>query len=216
MATFVYSDESGINGGSRYFIIGMLIVEDRPTLLKLISDIRSDQRCHRELHWNEMSNSRYRCYADILDKTWIPSIRYCCICVDKRKVDLDAYFDGKRYLMYNYFTKLLFTKRLIGDMQAVCFIDFKNREKLDNGVDYLKRQVNKEVTGCLKHVQPLHSHQDDCLQVCDIITGAIHYRMEHSLGSTRRGQLAAILHNKMADLVLAGKLDVWIWHPRQR
>ncbi|HUV05488.1 MAG TPA: DUF3800 domain-containing protein [Armatimonadota bacterium] len=216
MSTFIYSDESGVDRKSRYFVIGMLILEDRRELLDFVSDLRMRHGFVKEFHWHEMSNTRFRCYAEILQEVWSPTVRYCCICVDKRKVDVDSYFGGKRYLMYNYFTRLLFTKRLQSGLQAVCFIDFKNRERRDNGLNYLMTYVNKDLPQCLKHLQPLHSHQDDCMQVCDIITGAIRYRMEHALGNTKRGQLATILESKMADLVLRGNLDIWIWRPRPR
>jgi hypothetical protein len=59
--------------------------------------------------------------------------------------------------------------------QAVVYLDFKSREKRDNGLEYLLREANFDVPYSVKAVEVIDSKKSDLMQLCDLYTGLVRF-----------------------------------------
>jgi len=215
---FVYQDESGEPGKARYFLIGVLVVDDktRKDILDAVARIRQKYSFYEELHFKKVSSRRFPIYKDIMTEVGSFPLRFCAMVIDNTRLDL-RYFSNKRYLAYNKFCCLAIfhnIKSLNGDVYV--FTDAKSRIKEDNFLDYLEFQLQFEafchdLNYNVRTVEPKDSKQEDLIQVTDLFLGAINSMYTHPK-SPRKRELA----DMMREMVNAEryKFNVWCWRPK--
>jgi hypothetical protein len=220
----LFSDESGIDGNSKFFAFGMLktTASQRSKLLAQIKEIRQKHNFYQEIHFSKISNIRYQVYRDLLDTT-LREINYKAIIVERSLVDFNL-FDRKTYLAFNYYTRIMVEFFVNSDLNAVLYLDSKSRDKQDNGINYLYRKINQQKPDSLKAVEELDSKSSELMQLSDLYIGLIRFGYENScipfnypdaafVESSRK----ALLYHDFVSLVLnkrcKSRFKIWTWKP---
>jgi hypothetical protein len=184
----VYQDESGdAKSCQENFIVGLLRVRDREPIWQAIKTVRNSERFAQELHFSTTSDKRERIYVEILKsvKRIESTFSFSAIVIKNSLIDLRR-FSGKRYLAYNFFTRLLMEHRSTEVVDAIFYTDHKSRIKRDNFFQYLETSTNlAHGTGVLRKVESMNSKQDDIIQLTDLLIGCVNNRTGHCLGERK-------------------------------
>ncbi|OKH35502.1 hypothetical protein NIES2101_37635 [Calothrix sp. HK-06] len=159
-----FCDESGIDHESQYFAIGMLKTNSgqRRSLLSSIAQVRQEFDFWNEIHFTKFSYKRELVYKALIHNT-LKQVDYRVIIV-KRSLVNSKFFASPDYLMLNFFTCIMVKNFVKPKLGAVLYLDSKSRDKRDNGVDYLKQQVNLVKPGSIKAVEELDSKNSELIQ----------------------------------------------------
>lgn len=173
-----FCDESGIGPDSEWFAIGMLstTAETRRSLLAKIAAVRAECNFANELHFEKFSALRERVYRRVVEET-LPDVEYRALIVRRADVTIDR-FGREWYIALNYFTKRLVTAYTSPDMDAVLYLDFKQRESRDNGLVYLQREANLANPGALRAVETQDSKASELMQLSDLYVGLLRFGYE--------------------------------------
>ncbi|MBU5293135.1 DUF3800 domain-containing protein [Anaerosalibacter bizertensis] len=221
-----YQDESGIDGGNRYFIIGILFInkDKENDFREIIYNIRSEYSFKNEIHFVKMSKLRYEVYKGLLENVInYGNYIFDIIVIDKRKIDM-RYFGGKckmgKARVYNKFTNLRLynSMKRIGEGDYYVYTDYKTRMKEDNFIEYLKGNINFKsfydgYDFCVKTVEPISSNTDDLLQLNDLFLGCLGniYNKKNSL-SERKKNLTKLVYEDTQ--INSNRYNLWKWKPR--
>ena len=197
---FIYQDESGVVGTTGKFIVGLFFVKEREPLYEIIKKIRKKHNYWREFHFKEIfyfSSKRSRVACELLEEILRQHIYFRALAVSNDKLEL-KYFDdeikntkdstGKQiktakargmFRAYSYFTKELLLENSSILNEAVIYLDKKVRMRTVNIYDYLKREVNLGTKrNAIKTVESRDSKKDDLVGICDLVLGAINYKIK--------------------------------------
>lgn len=216
---FVYQDESGEPGKAKFFIVGVLVVDEptRREVIAVTSSIREKFNFREEMHFKTMSKRRYPIYTEVMSAVATLPIRFCAMVVDNSVLDL-SHFSNKRYLAYNRFTYLAIfhnIKALTGDIYI--HPDGRSRIKEDNFLDYIKDQLEFDGFGSgaryeIRAVEPRDSKKEEMLQVTDLYLGAVN-SMLNPPQNVQKNVLATLVR----DLSRRSprKFNIWHWKPKK-
>lgn len=228
MSYQLFCDESGINGDSRVLAVGLISTtsQNRQDLTRIIERARHDTGCHNEMHLKHMSNRRFALYTRIVTES-LGNLRFYVGVINKAEIDL-KWFGKEEYIALNYFTKKVICRFVRPSMDAVLYLDSKTREKRDNGLQYILREVNFEKPYALKVVEAVNSKGSEYLQVCDLYTGLarLAYLRGVTIGkncswnftpSNRKEELLCIFLEAYTSM--SGKQQkfmgrTWVWRPK--
>ena len=217
---FVFQDESGEPGKKKYFIVGVLIVdnETRQKILDTVARVRHNRGFHEELHFTIMSKRRFPVYREIMAEVSNFPLHFCAMVIDNTKLRL-SYFDNKRYLAYNRFCFLAIfhnIKKLHGDVYV--YTDDKSRIKEDNFLEYLWDQLRfeafaRDLDYDIKTVEPRDSKQDELIQVTDLFLGAV-----NSIYNPPKNEMKRELAEMTSRMIQMSprKFNIWEWTPKNR
>lgn len=171
MSYQLFCDESGINGDSKVLAVGLISTtsQNRRELLRIIELARQQSSCHNEMHLKHMSNKRFDLYSRTVLET-MGHVRFYVGVINKSDID-SKWFGREDYIALNYFTKKVICRFVRPGLDAVLYLDSKTREKRDNGLQYILREVNFEKPYALKVVESIDSKGSEFMQVCDLYTG---------------------------------------------
>lgn len=223
-----FCDESGINSDSKVIAVGLLSTnyKQRQELKKLISQSRINNSCFHEMHFKSMSKKRYNLYLEVLKHALDYSKFYCGV-IDKAQLNTE-WFGKKDYITLNYFTKKVVARFANPGMNGVLYLDQKARERKDNGLDYLLREVNFEKPYALKKVEAIDSKANEFIQVCDLLTGLSRLAFLRGVVIYKNPKWDFTPSNRKEELLieflqlyssLSGRRQlrfgrVWVWQPQ--
>lgn len=209
---FVYQDECGEAGGTtqKHFIVGLLRVRDRVKVWEAIKRGREKERFMDEIHFTKISSWRKRAYISILEE--VSKVKdqfsFSSIAVPSDKIKL-SFFKNSKHLAYNYFTRLLMSKRAFLVDNAVMYADSKSRTCGDNFHEYIQREVNRrEGRTVLKKVESICSKTDDLVQLTDLMVGCVNNLLGHASGDRK-----VEVRKTAESLKLFSSGSVWTWGP---
>jgi hypothetical protein len=209
---FIYQDESGdAKSSQENFVVGLLRVRSRQPIWDAIQGVRQREKFTQELHFSKTSNKRRHVYTEVLKA--VRKVRsefsFSAIVVKNALIDLDR-FSGKRYLAYNFFTRLLMEHRSQNVREAIFYADEKARIKRDNCFEYLEVAVNmgRSEGTIIKKVESMDSKTDDIMQLTDLLVGCVNNSTGHSTGVRK-----VFVRRTAVALGLIG--DIWHWRPKK-
>lgn len=228
MSHQLFCDESGINGDSKVLAVGLISTtsQNRRNLLRIIEQARRETGCHNEMHLKHMSNRRFALYARIVTET-LDSLRFYVGVINKADIDL-KWFGKEDYIALNYFTKKVICRFVRPGLDAVLYLDSKTREKRDNGLQYILREVNFEKPYALKVVEAIDSKASEYMQVCDLYTGLARLAYLRGVTISKNCSWSFTPTNRKEELLcmfleaytgMSGKQQkhtgrVWVWQPK--
>ncbi len=222
----LYCDEASTTG-ARYMLIGGLWVpwEGEPGVRLVLSEVRARHNLLAEMKWTKVSQTMLPAYKDFVDVFFDnASLSFKCIVVDTHILDYRTFHGGDRELGFYKFYFQLVSRNLAPDNLYWLFTDErKNRKPYRLAVLKLtvnrwwKRQADVEP---LRNVEPRRSHDEDLIQLADILLGAVAYAWNQRQGSPAKLSLVAHIAQRLswptlylATRATAPKVNIWKWRP---
>ncbi|MGA0368678.1 MAG: DUF3800 domain-containing protein [Kiritimatiellia bacterium] len=187
----VYCDESrpdvlhSKNPGSSRLVIGSLWLpqEKRLELKKALHALRDTHKVGGEFKWGKLSPSREPFYTALLDLFFAQGeeLRFRCISVDRKRIDLVHYHQGDQELGFYKFYYQLLHHWILDFNEYQIFCDHKlNRDRTRLHVlrDCLD---NANLSSTISCVQAIPSEESVLLQLADVLTSAAAARLNGSL-----------------------------------
>lgn len=222
----IYCDEASTTV-ARYMLIGGLWVpwDVEPTIRASLAGVRARHGLGAEMKWTKVSQRMLQAYQDFVDVFFnIGQVSFKCIVLDTHILDYKSYHKGDEELgFYKFYYQLISRNLQPGNLYWLYTDERKNRKPYRLAV--LKLTVNrwwKKQAGVepLRNVEARRSHDEDLIQLADVLLGALGYAWNEQSGSPAKLALAAHLAQRLGWSTLrlatrpaAHKFNVWKWQP---
>ncbi len=156
------------------FIVGLwLKSDDRDRFRANIHQIRKKHRIGPEFKWTKISPSKIDFYKELL--TWFyeqgEDLRFRCIAVDYKQVDLIKFHQGDQELGFYKFYYQMLHQWIRDENEYQIFCDYK-QNRLRNRLHTLKDCLsNASLAATIKNVQPIRSKESVLIQLADVLVG---------------------------------------------
>ncbi len=187
----VYCDESrpdllsSNNPKAKYMLIGSLWLpyNKRNEFKKDIHDLRNKHKVGGEFKWQKVSPSRINFYKELIG--WFNAmgeqLRYRCIVVEHKQVNLALYHNGDQELGFYKFYYQLLHHWIFDWNEYNVFVDCKINRNRDSLKD-LKRCLSlSNLTSVITQVQAIPSKESVLMQAVDVLTGIAAYRLNKNI-----------------------------------
>jgi len=207
----VYCDESCHleNDGQGVMLFGGIWcpMEDRVRLSSELRDIKNRHKARGELKWTKVSNSRLNFYLELVD--WFiaeaPLHFRALIVSDKSKLDHNAFNEGSHDIFYYKMYFSLLNKILSPENCYNIYLDIKDtrsRLKVRKLKDVLCNNVFDFTSQMIRHIQNIHSHESDLMQLADFLLGAVAYRQRGLNGNAAKVAVVEHIERKVGYALL--------------
>ncbi|MBM4464828.1 MAG: hypothetical protein FJ014_04550 [Chloroflexi bacterium] len=190
-------DEAGIDAESPIVVVSVFVVNDAETLRAAIKAVRDRHYFGNEMKSAKTSALRRRVYRDVLTEVMQHDIEVWALIADK-KTAIERLGLAQRVLG-DYFTELAVMRTASLWRGGVLYLD----EKPGKGRDALLQRLPVGLTE-VGAVREIDSHQDDLMQVSDLICGTV-FGVE--TGNERKRELFEII---------APRVSIWRWTPEKQ
>lgn len=190
----VYCDESrpdllsSSKATAQYMVIGSLWLKtkDRERFKKDIHDLRNKYKIGGEFKWQKISPSRLPFYLEIMGwfNAMAEQLRFRCIAVDRKDVDLKLYHDNDQELGFYKFYYQLIHHWILDFNEYSIFVDFKSNRRRERLSDLRKCLAFSNLSSTVERVQAIHSYESVLIQLTDVLTGAASCRLNNNLNTT--------------------------------
>lgn len=145
-----------------------------------------------EIKWSKLSLSRIALYKAIIDFFISSDIEFRCVLIkNKKNLDNKKYNDSNHETFYNkvvyYLLNNDYTNSVNDSFKVV--LDIKNtrgKERLAELDSYLKLKYKKQGKDTpFKYFQHIRSHENELLQLTDLLIGAITYKSRNDIDKTQ-------------------------------
>lgn len=200
--------------------------QDAQRLGAELRELKAKHRARGELKWSKTSASRLPFYLEVVD--WFlaePCLHYRGVVVqNKEALNHGAFNDGDHDLFYYKMQFSLLNKILSPDACYAIYLDIKDtrsRKKLKKLRDVLCTNVYDFTSEMIGHIQNIHSHEAELMQVADYLTGALGYRHRHLLGNPAKVEVLRHLEARwgrslsFSTPLKEQKLNIFLFTPRQ-
>jgi len=200
--------------------------EEAHRLATELRDIKSRHRARGELKWSKISMARLPFYLELVD--WFlaeqPLHFRGLVVLDKQNLDHAAFNQGDHDLFYYKMQFSLLNKLLSPDSRYAIYLDVKDtrsRLKLKKLKEVLCNNVYDFTSDMIGHIQNIHSHESELMQVADFLTGALAYRHRGLSGNAAKMQVIEHLETRWGRSLLQAtslreqKLNIFLFRPRQ-
>jgi hypothetical protein len=196
-----FFDEAGAISEDRFFVVGLLRVEDHPSLLKEVKQLRKQHRYRQEFKWAGVTGNNFAAACDLLDLLIDSEAQYSCFVADRHVADPVARFDGT----FRAYEKLA-TQLLVGSIQPFELTNVIADNYSAPNTRCFENTVKKECNDRLDRlavtsVVQVDSAATEGLQLVDMLTGAVAFCFKAECGlaspSSRKGQLAEHFLNRL-------------------
>lgn len=168
-----------------YMAIGSLWFpsESRARYKQKIHELRDRHKIGPEFKWNKISPSKEAFYMDLIK--WFVSegdnLRFRCVLVDHRQVNLEQFHDGDQELgFYKFYYQVLHHWVNECNEYAV-FCDYKSNRRMDR-LETLKGCIqNANLFAKVSTVQAVRSDESVLIQLVDVLSGAVAAKMNDRL-----------------------------------
>ncbi len=187
----VYCDESrpdllsSHNPKSQYMLIGSLWLptDFREKFKKDIHQLRDNHKIGGEFKWQKVSPAKINFYKELVG--WFNAmgeqLRYRCITVEHKQVDLKLYHDDNQELGFYKFYYQLLHHWILDFNEYYFFVDYKAKRNR-NALSDLKRCLSySNLSSTVMQVQAVHSKESVLIQLTDVLTGIAAYRLNNSI-----------------------------------
>ncbi len=225
----VYCDESHPDlFASRDSVFSYLVIggiwaarDNRSRFKAELHELRDKHHYGGEFKWQKASGSKVEFYLDLVE--WFfaqgDELRYRCVVVDKRRVDLARYHDGDQELgFYKFYYQLLKHWIRPGNAYQV-FVDFKTNRRRDRLWDLRQCIEHACVESTIPLVQAVRSEESVLIQMADFLTGAVSASLNESVeGSASKWRLITEIEAKIGGGIRATgqwekKFNVFVIQP---
>lgn len=226
MRYIIYTDESNITA-SRYMLIGGLwlpLAAQRHATLAL-ERVREPYDLLHEMKWTKVSRTMLPAYKSFVDVFFEEvDLAFHCIVIDRYALDYATYHRGDEELGFYKFYYLLISRKLTAGDSYWLYTDERHNRK-PYRLEVLKLTVNRwwhRQAGVepLQVVEPTRSHDEDMLQLADLLLGAVGYCWNDRGESDAKVRLARHIADQMGWATLkvrtspyATKFNIWVWDP---
>lgn len=222
----IYCDESRVdNLQSHKMVIGALFVpkEEKQRITTELKEIFIKNGFNFELKWVKTSDRFTTFYKDIIEYFLKePFLKFRCIVVDKRKVNLEDFHDNDSELAFFKFYYLMLREKLKDGKEYYVFLDKKptrDKNRVRALFSYLNSFALWNRSHCaIKHMQSYDSKEIILLQVCDFLTGLVAYEVNQSRKKGIKSEIAVYLKEKMeirdferSTLWSEEKFNIFVW-----
>jgi len=187
----VYCDESypdlfsSQNPKAEYLLIGSLWLksENRDRFKTGIHLLRDKYHIGGEFKWNKVTPSRQQFYTSLVE--WFfnkgEELRFRCIAVDHRQVNLDLFHEGDHELgFYKFYYQVL--HHWIQDFNTYhIFCDFKHNRRRDRLHTLRGCLDNSTLSSRIENVQAVRSEESVLIQLVDVLVGLAAARLNDRL-----------------------------------
>lgn len=197
----VYCDESCHleHDGQPVMVLGAVWCpkQDAHRLGAELRDIKARHRARGELKWSKTSASRLPFYLEVVEWFLAESpLHYRGVVVqNKAALNHGEFNDGDHDQFYYKMQFSLLNKILSPDSRYAIYLDVKDtrsRLKLKKLREVLCNNVYDFTSEMIGHIQNIHSHEAELMQLADYLTGALGYRHRHLAGNSAK--LAVLRH----------------------
>lgn len=226
----VYCDESCHleNDGKPVMVLGAIWCpkEDAYRLGAELRDIKARHRARGELKWSKTSVSRLPFYLEVVDWFLAESPLHFrgLVVLNKQALDHNTFNQGNHDLFYYKMQFSLLNKILSPDSRYAIYLDVKDtrsRLKLKKLREVLCNNVYDFTSAMIGHIQNIHSHEAELMQVADYLAGALAYRHRNLGGNPAKLAVLQRLEEKWGHSLLSStplrepKLNIFLFSPRQ-
>jgi len=180
---------------------------------------------HFEIKWTKVSVAKQDFYHELVDYFFDnQDLHFRALVVpDKSKLDHELYAQDHNVFYYKMFFYVL-RNILANDHRYRVYLDIKDtlgREKLDVLTDTLHNARYDFDRKQIEHMQHIHSHEVEQLQLADLFIGAIGYANRKLTSSAGKLELVNYIRQKsrktlvLSTLPSEQKFNVFIWEPRE-
>ena len=190
----IYCDESNQQllssskpGLGRFFLIGgvWLPSSKRKPFKEGVTQIRRAENCFGEIKWNAVCESRLPFYLRLIDFFFDQGydLRFRCIVIDTKRVDLARYHQANQELGYYKFCYQLL-KNWIEDFNSYSvFVDCKTNRN-PNRLRVLESFLSQaNLLANIRSIQALPSKEVVFIQLADLLLGAVNAKFNQSVRS---------------------------------
>ena len=222
----IYCDEASTTN-ARYMLIGGLWSpqDSEAAVRDVLTQVRVQHRLRAEMKWTKVSQTMLPAYEDFVDVFFAaPRLAFKCIVLDTHIVDYKTFHGGDEELGFYKFYYQLISRNLLPDNLYWLFNDERKNRK-PYRLAALKIIVNRwwmrraEVEP-LRNVEARRSHDEDMIQLADILLGAIAYAWNEQRGSPAKLALMAHIAQRLgwptlrvATRPASAKVNIWKWQP---
>lgn len=177
----VYCDEaypdlfSSKNPQVQYLFIGSIWLksDDRDRFKADIHRIRNEHKIGGEFKWTKISPSKVNFYKELL--TWFyeqgEDLRFRCIAVDYKQVDLIKFHQGDQELGFYKFYYQMLHNWICDENEYQIFCDYKDNRLRDRLHTLRNCLSNASLAATVKNVQSIRSKESVLIQLADVLIG---------------------------------------------
>lgn len=191
-----------------------------------LRDIKARHSARGELKWSKVSTSRLTFYLEVID--WFlaeePLHFRGLVVLNKQALNHAAFNQGEHDLFYYKMQYSLLNKILSPDSRYAIYLDIKDtrsRLKLKKLREVLCNNVYDFTNEMIGHLQNIHSHEAELMQMADFLTGALTYRHRNLMGNAAKLQVIEHLEHAWGYSLLhatslrESKINLFLFQPRQ-
>ncbi len=183
-----------------YMLIGSLWLEKakRNEFKTAIHQLRDKHKVGGEFKWQKVSPSRLNFYLDLID--WFfgvgPDLRFRCIAIDYKQVDLIHYHDNDQELGFYKFYYQMLHHWILDFNTYYVFCDYK-RNRSDDRLKVLHDCLQwSNLSSDIANIQSVRSKKSVLIQLCDTLIGGASSRLNNTL---RTGSAKESVVNKIEE-----------------
>ncbi|EQD30493.1 hypothetical protein B1A_03806 [mine drainage metagenome] len=191
-----------------------------------LRDLKTRHNARGELKWSKTSAARQSFYLELVDWFLAASpLHYRGVVVqNKQELNHTAFNQGDHDLFYYKMQFSLLSKILSPDSRYAIYLDIKDtrsRQRLKKLREVLCNNVYDFTSEMIGHIQNIHSHEAELMQLADYFTGALAYRYRGLQGNTAKLAVVARLEARLGRSLLAAtplreqKFNVFPFSPRR-
>lgn len=202
----IYCDESRqelfwsrLRKGARYIVIGGILIP-RTQRTKLKSEIRLLRKKHRtfgEIRWKNVAPSRSQFYKELAELFLNSQMRFRCIILDKRELNLVKYYGSDEELGFYKFYYQLLHHWLDEFKKYSIFVDLRSSRTPVRLKELHKVLSNANLFSEIVQVQALPSEESVFIQLADLLVGAVGYAVHDRQESEVKLGLIRMLENRL-------------------
>jgi hypothetical protein len=190
-------DEAGLDAASPIFVVSVFAVNDAETLRAAIKAVRDRHHFGNEMKSAKTSALRRRVYQDVLTEVMQHDIDVWVLIANKEMAI--KHLCLPRRALGDYFTELAVMRTADLWRGGALYLD----EKPGKGRDTLLQRLSAGLAK-VGAPQEIDSHQDDLMQVSDLICGTV---FGVKMGNERKRELFDII---------APHISIWRWVPEKQ
>lgn len=196
-----FFDEAGAISSDRFFVVGLLRVENHPNLLKGVKKIRKKRKYYEEFKWASITAANFSASQDLLDLLLDGDASFSCFVADRQLADPVVRF-GDTFRAY----EKLATQLLIGSIQhyelTTVIADNYSAPNYRSFENTVRKECNDRLERlAVASVIQVDSKATEGLQLVDMLTGAVAFGFKADAGlanhESQKGRMASHLRQKL-------------------
>ncbi len=201
-------------------------MDDAQRLSINIRQIKNTHKADGELKWIKVSRSRLDFYLELVDfffKSTAIHFR-ALVVLEKEKLNHARFNLGSHDDFYYKMYFSLLSKILSPDKRYNIYLDIKDtrsRVKVKKLREVLCNNVYDFTSQMIKHIQNIHSHESDLMQMCDFLLGAVSYRHRGLVSNPAKKQVVEDIEKRLGRSLLEStplgeeKFNLFLFTPQE-